>query len=67
MWWGNIFNFKPGDFNDQGSVAESNTVNIWVLMVSRWDNNSSKSMETITVQILVMVKFKMAFYKLLTS
>jgi hypothetical protein len=37
------------------------------LMVSRWDNNSSKSMETITVQILVMVKFKMAFYKLLTS
>jgi hypothetical protein len=67
MGWGNIFNFKPGDFNDQGSVAESNTVNIWVLMVSRWDNNSSKSMETITVQILVMVKFKMAFYKLLTS
>jgi hypothetical protein len=67
MGWGNIFNFNLGDFNDQGSGAESNTVNSWVLMVSRWDNNSSKSMETITVQILVMVKFKMAFYKLLTS
>ena len=67
MGWGNIFNFNLGDFNDQGSEAEANTVNSWVLMVSRWDNNSSKSMETITVQILVMVKFKMAFYKLLTS
>ena len=67
MGRGNIFNFNLGDFNDQRSVAESNAVNSWVLMVSRGDNNSSKSMETITLQILVTVKFKMAFYNLLTS
>ena len=45
----------------QGVVASSTTVSSWALILSRWDSSSSRSMEPMTVRMLVMVRLRMAY------